>query len=131
VFKVGDKVIAKENSAYGPLVHNQIYTIDGLNEAVRDRNGEPAYFLKEVGRKNSGFFAFRFYDKAVDASFNISTATDQELADEYRRLSEIRIPIFDEIKQRGYKCIDPNSKNVLVIHKNYQFVKTETKTTTL
>jgi hypothetical protein len=102
MFKVGDKVIAKENSSYGPLVRNQTYTIDGLNEKVQDSNSEPAYFLKEVGRKNSGFFAFRFYDKAVDTQFNASTATDQELADEYRRVRKELMNIHNELDVRGY-----------------------------
>lgn len=39
----------------------------------------------------------------VSEEFNISTATDQELADEYRRSRrEVTRPLVEEIRKRGY-----------------------------
>lgn len=124
-FKVGDKVRALDNSLYGPLVKDQIYTVKGDHPTTAN-----AIVLVELPQL-SGFFPKRF--EKVSEEFNVSTATDQELANEYRRMCDKRTAVFDELRNRGYvvRSIDGMSVVRAVPGDNISISKTETKTVTL
>jgi hypothetical protein len=64
--------------------------------------------------------------------FTVSTATDQELANEYRRMCDERTAVFDELRNRGYSIsIIPGCSVVRPAGDNISISKTETKTATL
>jgi hypothetical protein len=64
-------------------------------------------------------------DKVSDEPFNVSTATDQQLANEYRRLREEQRPVFDELRRRGYSI---NLSNGFATHfgKEVKIIKQQT-----
>jgi hypothetical protein len=65
--------------------------------------------------------------------FDVSTATDQELANEYRRMCDERTAVFDELRNRGYSItsIITGCPVGCPAGDNISISKTETKTVTL
>lgn len=95
MFKVGDKVVCidTKNGANGVLKFGKTYTIGGF-----DKYG--FVLLKELHPHGLGYFASRF--ELAEEVFNISSATDQQLADEYRKNIKIRGDLLAELNTRGY-----------------------------
>ena len=85
------------------------------------------------GGKPVAMFASRFQAESVDTSFDVSTATDQELADEYRRLFDERKPLRDELVRRGFTMFVQGQqfKAHNYVGKDYEFRKTVQTTVTI
>ena len=98
-FKIGDKVKCVRASRFAGLTDGQIYTVSGKCRIGPDA----AVRLKEFPKYEIGFFVTRFV--LADASFNVSTATDQELADEYRTVRTKLKELNDELVLRGYSVV--------------------------
>lgn len=90
MFKVGDKVRLIER--YGAYNEGAEDIVTFVKEPYR---GETLIHTKS-------FVCYSKRLELVSNGFNISTATDQELADEYRRILGVSISCTDELVRRGY-----------------------------
>lgn len=106
-WKIGQTYKDRGNRRYTLLriEGNQlVFDRENCGEAYRDLNGEA---------KNWDSFSVIY-----EESFDISTATDQELADEYRRMCldyyeafrDARLPVRQEIIRRGYTIRDGDGR---------------------
>jgi hypothetical protein len=119
VFEIGNRIRCLNSVNSHGLVKGSVYTVSGIN------NRQGFVLIKELPNNVLGFFDHRF-ELVTDEVFNVSTATDQELADEYRRLLDSRVPIFNELKNRGFTvktknsgvCITPIKGDNLAIYKS-------------
>jgi hypothetical protein len=114
MFKVGDKV--RFNQDYGYVARKgETGVVTKIKKTNHTKNKQTTIYIVTVSLtegQTTECFDFRL-DKVSDEPFNVSTATDQELADEYRRLRqemkdeyrrlrEEQRPVFDELRRRGY-----------------------------
>lgn len=124
MFKVGDKVRLKMSYMTFPIGLTGTVTKIRPTERCGNTMIEVAF---DVGT-NTAAFDFRF-ERVSNSAFNISTATDQELANEYRRMQDERKPVYDELIRRGFDLFDkttgaPFLKGVL-FGTNIRITKTE------
>jgi hypothetical protein len=75
---------------------------DGTTHTVTSFS--PCGVFVRVDGEVAGHF-LSYYEK-VERAFCLSTATDQELADEYRRLLDLRKPLYDALISKGYVLCD-------------------------
>jgi hypothetical protein len=105
MFKVGDKV--RFNQDVDCVARKgETGVVNGIKKAIyiEGRQEEECLRLVKVSLTEghtSKCFDFQLA-KVSDEPFNVSTATDQQLANEYRRLREEQRPVFDELRRRGY-----------------------------
>lgn len=122
-FSIGQKVVCVEAAA--KLKVGKTYTVKGFHP-------EYGFVIVDGVDREFGYFDHRF--RAVEETeFNISTATDQALADEYRRVVNEVAPLLKELLDRGYSVTAPNEipgKNVRVVVSTKRVIK-KTETTEL
>ena len=96
-FKIGDRVRCVDAGNHHLIKNKKEYVVEGPGFAL---NGPDPLIQLEGVKDYLGFFESRF--ELVKKSFNIETATDQELADEVRRLWEQYAPVARALKNKGY-----------------------------
>lgn len=128
MFKIGDKVRFKE--AYmdmAPKGTTDVVTgVRNLKYTIGDRNSTYLIRLKNLKIE---VFNTRL-ELMEEGSFNVSTATDQELADEYRRLIALRAKLCSALESRGFSVIAPNGRKLIFVD-HVSIVKEERIVTTL
>lgn len=92
--RIGDKVRCI-NTSSTCLRYGKVYEVSGFNPGIG------GVLLKEFPDNPVGFFPFRFELEPAPC-FNPSTATDQELADEYRKQHTLTTEIETELCNRGF-----------------------------
>lgn len=108
MFKVDDKVRLIED--YGNLKAGAEGRVTKVTSIEYEESGRKAKQMVsfQLGSAVSGSPYFTCFDFRLEKikDFNLSTATDQELADEYRRGSVERLAIAQALRDRGYyfKC---------------------------
>jgi hypothetical protein len=113
-FKVGDRVRVLPKHVNNHLKLNVVYVV----EAVKNPYG---YFegldLQNVPKfsKDQGWHECRFELVSSANEFNISTATDEELAAEYRRLTDERVACSIALRDRGYNLSRKDSGASLIV----------------
>jgi hypothetical protein len=95
-FPIGSKIKAVD--ADHRISNGVVYT-------VREENIYGFLLLKEKPEDTVGFHPHRFV--LVD---DLTSKTDQELADEYRRLRRETYPIVDELERRGFSFTNIKTK---------------------
>lgn len=103
-FPVGSKVRCIQQA--GVLVKGKIYTV------IRN-DGSFTYVDTGLHPQANGYFHYRF-EAVPEPEFNISTATDQELADEYRRFILEARPLRQELLNRGFTFTHKKDGKILV-----------------
>jgi len=122
-FEVGSFVRCVDNAGWeNHLTNGRTYEVVSFYHSTMNRavGSEKGVTIKTDRGVFATFYNFRFEQIASsEPEFNLSTATDQELADEYRRLRAEDESIATELIKRGYSC--PIFKENTVV-----FMKTET-----
>jgi len=112
MFKVGDKV--RFNQDYGYCARKGdtgvVTRVKKVSTPYTEYGQTATHLVKVELTEGSTRECLDFrLDKVSDEPFNVSTATDQELADEYRRLLDLRLPVWEELINRGYLFRDGNN----------------------
>lgn len=95
MFKAGDRVRCKDASlAKSYLTEGKEYIVESEQQRIK---------LKGI---SAGWYPSRFELVKKATSFDTSTATDQELADEYRRTTEQAYKLVYTLLKRGYEIFD-------------------------
>lgn len=107
MFKIGDKVRLLEDYASMPAGTEGVVT--ALKKAsITQWEGRPVThligFMSDTGK---ALACFNCRLELVSRGFNISKATDQELADEYRLLREEASNCAKELHSRGFEVSGP------------------------
>jgi hypothetical protein len=127
MFKVGDRVRLTENYPLAPFNKGD----EGVVERVYNEMDGQYLVSFRVPSKGSCCCLNTRLELVSPASFNISTATDQELADEYRRNVNVVNDLLGALKDRGYTidAIHPSlNKRVTIVESRERFIyKTEMK----
>lgn len=103
-FKKGDKVRCIDAGNHEKIKNNKVYTVEGPGFELRNSD-DKLIQLKEV-TDGLGFFDYRF--ELVKKEFCITKATDQELANEYRKTLETVHELGKAIRERGFVITYPN-----------------------
>lgn len=113
MFKVGDKVCCVKG--YPNITKGKTYTIEPFAAVgpLYTEEADPYYGKAVTITNDKGYqvsvYSFRF-------KLDEPMKTDQELADEYRRLIPQAWAFGDELKLRGYK-INIANRNTIIISK--------------
>jgi hypothetical protein len=96
MFKVGDRVRFKQGYMQYPV--GSTGTVTGVKNC---QSGKILVSVTVDGRETTFVYSGRL-ELIEKTGFNVSTATDQELADEIRRVWKEYVPLFLALKSRGY-----------------------------
>jgi hypothetical protein len=103
-FKVGDRVRCVVPGVFLKLKECPFGTVTYVGTKA-EGNKDFGYWLKvtlENGKMLDNVLSFRFALVEEEKMFNISTATDKELADEYRRMRDEIVLVARALQDRNY-----------------------------
>jgi hypothetical protein len=115
MFKVGDKVRVRE-TLMNYATEGETFTVERVNKNY--------VYIKSLKGRIGCFFHHRFELVEAAKLFDISKATDQELADEIRRLQAQREEFTKILQNRGYllRWLYQDGKNILSFVKKLETV---------